>query len=140
MSCPCSKSLTLSSFSLDDYEASLHYSLPEPHPLMTEINATLLNAIIKDTRDGMKVKMIADGSQGVALEIGEEEMEVDDVSNWTGKEGLTGERVMAEARKMSAGWAYGGDLKLKDGRQRWHKVLVGCLVEVSQRGSIVALT
>lgn len=96
---------------------------------------------MKDTtgaKDALGVRPLASYGERQRLleeeedEDGEVEMDMGGVENWVGKEGLTGQRVMNEARKVGYGWATGGELKIKEGRQRWERVLVGCLVEVSR--------
>lgn len=114
--------LGLSPFTLDDFEQSLyHKDWTSPAPLMTEIHACILNALIRDLRTGAEpVRAI-----GAAADVAENE---NDTDYWEGNKGATTETLRPIATEMAESWAT-RYYTSKDGRKGWESALVGLLWE-----------
>jgi hypothetical protein len=120
---PFSKALQLSPFSIDDYESALYYNqLDPPHPLIIEIHCCLINVIL---RDPLGARPLASYGGSEAFDRSGSEL------SWVGKEGMTEDRLIEQARKVSHGWMGRGTLKTEKGRQGWETHLIGVLVDVS---------
>lgn len=116
-----SKPLGLSAFSIDDYEQALYHNDPwtSPTPLMVEIHATLLNALIFDLIAGNEP----------TRPLGQSAVNGDnDTDYWEGKKGATAETLRPIAGEMAEQWRL-RELSVKDSRKGWEAALVGCLWE-----------
>ncbi|KAL1406251.1 hypothetical protein Q8F55_007945 [Vanrija albida] len=115
------KPLGLSPFTLDDFEQSLYHTDPytAPVPLLTEIHAVLLNALIKDSTDGHEpVRPLALTGQ----------MPDNDTDYWEGTKGATAETLRPIVEPMAETWKT-RELSRRDSRKGWENALVGCLWE-----------
>jgi hypothetical protein len=113
------KPLGLSPFTLDDFEQALYHNDPytSPAPIMAEIHATLINALIRDVTAGHEpVRPIS--LTGRADE--------NDTDYWEGKKGTTAETLRPTAEALGGTWA-AKPLKSSDGRKGWESALVGLL-------------
>lgn len=113
------KPLCLSPFTLDDYQQALYqndtYS-PAP-PLIVEIHATLINALIRDLATGH------DAVRPISLTGKADD---NDTDYWEGKKGTTAETLRPVAEPLSFSWA-AKYLKASEGRKGWESALIGCL-------------
>jgi len=116
-----SKPLGLSSFTIDDYEQSLYHNenWTPPPPLMVEIHATLLNALIRDLALGHEAARPVSNASVSGN---------DDIDYWEGKKGATTDTLRPVAGSMAEQWQ-SRELSIKDSRKGWEAALVGCLWE-----------
>ena len=119
-----SKPLGLSPFTLDDYEYALYHNEPRssPTPIMIEIHATLLNALIND---------FALGNEPVKPLVLAGAAEDNDTDYWEGKGGATAELLRPVASGLADNWKV-KELRASSGpdnRKGWEGALVGCLWE-----------
>lgn len=113
------KPLGLSPFTVDDYEQALYHSDPytSPVPLLTEIHAVLLNALVTDLADGHdEVKPLSHTGQQIE----------NDTDYWEGTKGSTAETLRPVAEPMAKTWRE-RELSTRDNRKGWEAALVGCL-------------
>jgi len=117
------KPLGLSPFTLDDFEQALYHNDPwtSPTPLLVEVHATLLNALIADLAAGHEaVKPISlTGMNGHAH---------DENDYWEGVRGATTETLRPIVEPLGKSW-YMKYLSPRDSRKGWEGALVGCLWE-----------
>lgn len=138
----CRKPLGLSPFTLDDFEHSLyHKDWTNPAPLMAELHACLLNALIRDLRSGAEpVKSLsALGDTGSTTAPAapdpsaaggsvDDEGENDAADYWEGNKGATTDTLRPIATQHATTWA-SRLYPAKDGRKGWESALVGVLWE-----------
>jgi bromodomain adjacent to zinc finger domain protein 1A len=115
------KPLNLSAFNIDDYEQALYHQDPwtSPTPLMVEIHATLLNALIRD---------IVAGQPPVGPITLTGRSADNDTDYWEGKKGATAETLRPIVEPLAANWNQ-KFLKVSDQRKGWESALAGCLWE-----------
>lgn len=113
------KPLGLSPFSLDDFEQSLYHTdeYTAPAPILVEVHAALLNALIRDLQEGHDaVKPIVHWG-----------LDVDnDIDYWEGTKGATAKTLQPIAVPLAESWTK-KPLSFKDSRKGWESALVGCL-------------
>jgi hypothetical protein len=115
------KPLGLSSFSVDDFEQALYHSDPytAPVPLMVEVHAALLNALVRD---------VAAGSEPVVPLAHTGQLIENDTDYWEGNKGATTETLQVAAQELADKWR-DKELSAREGRRGWEGALVGCLWE-----------
>jgi hypothetical protein len=115
------KPLGLSPFTLDDYEQSLLHTdeYTAPAPILVEVHAALLNALMKDLEEGHEpVKPIV--HWGLDYD--------NDMDYWTGTKGANVDTLRPVVEPLGESWTK-RQLSYKDGRKGWESALVGCLWE-----------
>lgn len=129
-----SKPLGISPFTLDEFEQSLyHKDWSSSAPLMVEIHACILNALIRDLRNGSEpvkpttLTANVPSSDLTTDEDGDANVE-NDADYWEGNKGATTETLRPIATDLANIWA-SRLYTLKDGRKGWESALVGLLWE-----------
>lgn len=113
--------LGLSSFTIDEFEQALYHTdhYTGPVPLLVEIHAALLNALIRDLNTGHEaVKPLAHCGQ----------VADNDTDYWEGTKGATTDTLRPVADPAASSWSK-KELSAKDDRKGWELALVGCLWE-----------
>ncbi|ORY30989.1 hypothetical protein BCR39DRAFT_100098 [Naematelia encephala] len=113
------KPLALSPFTLDDYEQALYHNDPwtSPTPLMTEIHACLINALVRD---------LAARHEAVQHTANTGRLPDNDTDYWEGKKGATTDLLRPIAEPWAESWKL-KELSHRDNRKGWEVALVGLL-------------
>ena len=114
------KPISLSPFSLDEYEQALYYDdqwSTTPSALLKEIHAALINALITD---------LAAGHEPVRPLALTGRMDENDTDYWEGKKGATAETLRPVVEPLGESW-FNKYLITHNDRKGWESALVGCL-------------
>ncbi|WVN89498.1 uncharacterized protein L203_104723 [Cryptococcus depauperatus CBS 7841] len=111
--------LELSPFAIDDFEQSLYHSSAPTPPLLAEIHASLLNALVSNHLANYPLPKPL-SSIGRTAD--------DDREYWEGANGATTEMLNPICEPLAEEWKQ-SEITTRDGRRGWENALVGCLWE-----------